>query len=281
MSRAALLQEIKKESSKERQVAIVCLAHRVPGKNYVLPEIVLGGDQPHQQGHPGPVKRLASPYRGVSFHSCTQRWRSRIKHGSKSEHLGYYISDVEAAKAYNDAASKIHGSGAQLNDGVDVVLADENLETTTVSTVRVPYDGVTVYEDSTHKSRAMFETRFPERPATERVNSDTRDAPYEDFSEIVPMPASLNPLMRSPELPSCVSHDPLIKAENPTKDDDEVEYNFSEVDDLFLQLWLAEDEPSADVLPLDFSLDNFEPTCGMKRSADFADMHEAKRLQIC
>jgi hypothetical protein len=126
-------------------VVIVRVEHRPRDGSALLSETLLFGAQPHQQGHPGPVKRLASPYRGVSFHFCTQRWRSRIKCGSKSEHLGYFMSDLEAAKAYNDAARKIHGDNAQLNDGVELCLGESTgVVSTVLDTTKMPYDGLTL-----------------------------------------------------------------------------------------------------------------------------------------
>lgn len=127
-------------------VVIVRVEHRPADGSAVLSETLLFGAQPHQQGHPGPVKRLASPYRGVSFHFCTQRWRSRIKCGSKSEHLGYFTSDLEAAKAYNDAARKIHGGNAQLNEGVERCLGESpDVVSSVLGTTKVPYDGLTFF----------------------------------------------------------------------------------------------------------------------------------------
>ncbi|CAK9100579.1 7-dehydrocholesterol reductase (7-DHC reductase) (Protein DWARF 5) (Sterol Delta(7)-reductase) [Durusdinium trenchii] len=126
------------------EVVIVRVEHMIESRGCKLTEIVLGGDQPHTQGKPGPVKRLSSPYRGVSFHSCTQRWRGRIKHGSKSEHLGYYTSDLEAAKAYNIAARGIHGINAQVNEGVEIVSeGTEFVRSQVLTTDRVAYSGQT------------------------------------------------------------------------------------------------------------------------------------------
>ncbi|GBG30626.1 AP2-like ethylene-responsive transcription factor AIL1 [Hondaea fermentalgiana] len=108
-------------------VVVIRVQHIVKD-GVLLEEIVLGGGSPTStagvtRAQTGPVRRLSSPYRGVSFHSCTQRWRGRIKHGSKSEHLGYFTSDLEAAAAYNVAARKIHGSGAQVNKHVEGIMS--------------------------------------------------------------------------------------------------------------------------------------------------------------
>jgi len=104
------------------KIAVVKLEHHIAGLSEALEEIVICGAQPSSQGKPGPVRRLTSKYRGVSFHSCTQRWRGRIKHGSKSIHLGYFESSLTAGVAYNQAARAIHGEHAQVNEGLELVL---------------------------------------------------------------------------------------------------------------------------------------------------------------
>ncbi len=61
-----------------------------------------------------PKRRLikaSSNYKGVNSCSQTDLWRARIN----SKHIGYYPSEVEAAKAYNIAAKKLYGEFACLN----------------------------------------------------------------------------------------------------------------------------------------------------------------------
>merc|ERR1712232_749026 len=77
---------------------------------------------------------LTSPYRGVSFHACTQRWRARIKYGGKSKHLGYYRSDLEAASAYDVATFELNGEKANFNLGAPletIINAADGSTTTT------------------------------------------------------------------------------------------------------------------------------------------------------
>lgn len=59
-----------------------------------------------------------SRFRGVSYirnNAQGKRWNSRIQVGDKRLFLGTFNTQLEAAKAYNDAASKYHDKFAQLN----------------------------------------------------------------------------------------------------------------------------------------------------------------------
>jgi len=57
-----------------------------------------------------------SKYKGVSWHKRDNKWTSRITVNYKSIYLGYFKSEEEAAKAYNEAAIKYHGAYAKLNE---------------------------------------------------------------------------------------------------------------------------------------------------------------------
>lgn len=58
-------------------------------------------------------KRMTSTYRGV----CANRgkWQVQINAGGKRHYLGYFPSEVAAAKAYDAAAIYFHGNKAKLN----------------------------------------------------------------------------------------------------------------------------------------------------------------------
>jgi hypothetical protein len=59
-----------------------------------------------------PVK-CKSSYRGVCW--VRGRWRVQISVKSRDVHVGYFASEVDAARAYDIAAKQYHGSRAHLN----------------------------------------------------------------------------------------------------------------------------------------------------------------------
>lgn len=63
------------------------------------------------------TRNSASGYKGVYFaeRSKSNPWRAEIFVDGKNVHLGYFDSDVEAAKAYDAEASKLFGEFANLN----------------------------------------------------------------------------------------------------------------------------------------------------------------------
>lgn len=63
-----------------------------------------------------------SQFKGVFFRSSRARlsagsnvWESKIKCGGQSTHLGHFVTEFDAARAYNIAAEKLHGKFASLN----------------------------------------------------------------------------------------------------------------------------------------------------------------------
>ena len=65
----------------------------------------------NQAGHRGSV----SKYKGVYWKKRERRWAACIKSEGVKKHLGYFDSEVDAAKAYDQAARKYHKEFASLN----------------------------------------------------------------------------------------------------------------------------------------------------------------------
>lgn len=60
-------------------------------------------------------KAGVSKFKGVYWKKETSKWCARIGINYKRIHLGYFQSEIEAAKAYNTAAKKYFGEYAYLN----------------------------------------------------------------------------------------------------------------------------------------------------------------------
>lgn len=63
----------------------------------------------------GPFKKGSSKYKGVSFVPHINKYVSRIQKDKKLLILGYYIDEVEAAKAYDRKAKELFGQFARVN----------------------------------------------------------------------------------------------------------------------------------------------------------------------
>ena len=57
-----------------------------------------------------------STFKGVNWQNHAQKWRAEIRVGGKNFHLGYFLNEEDAAKAYNVAATEHFGEFAKLND---------------------------------------------------------------------------------------------------------------------------------------------------------------------
>lgn len=69
----------------------------------------------NQQAHRLKEANCSSRYRGVNWHSRDETWQARIQVIGKRIHLGYFDSELAAARAYNIAAIKYFGKFASPN----------------------------------------------------------------------------------------------------------------------------------------------------------------------
>lgn len=60
-------------------------------------------------------KNASSKFLGVSWSSKYLKWRATIQKNYKSKSLGFFENEIDAAKAYNIEAKKLHGEFANLN----------------------------------------------------------------------------------------------------------------------------------------------------------------------
>lgn len=70
-----------------------------------------------------PWSRGTSKFKGVSWSTSGRKWRAGIKVGTKSRSLGRFTNELEAARAYDRAASEHFGEFAWLNFPLDVRVA--------------------------------------------------------------------------------------------------------------------------------------------------------------
>lgn len=61
-------------------------------------------------------KNSFSQYRGVTKGSPTHPYRVAITHMGVKHHIGVFVDELDAARAYNEAALRIIGDYAVLND---------------------------------------------------------------------------------------------------------------------------------------------------------------------
>lgn len=57
-----------------------------------------------------------SGLKGAHWHKKAKKWCSNLTHNKKNIHLGLYDTKEEAALAYNEAAKRLHGEFARLNE---------------------------------------------------------------------------------------------------------------------------------------------------------------------
>ena len=62
-----------------------------------------------------PRQNTSSKYKGVYWNKEKRKWQVKITAGKKNKYLGCFNSEIDAARAYNEAAKKYFGEFAHLN----------------------------------------------------------------------------------------------------------------------------------------------------------------------
>ena len=62
-----------------------------------------------------PQENCSSAFKGVHWDKYKYKWRSHIRKNGKRYFLGYFVSETEAAKAYDTKAKELFGEFAYLN----------------------------------------------------------------------------------------------------------------------------------------------------------------------
>jgi hypothetical protein len=60
-------------------------------------------------------RQCSSKYKGVWWHKSSLKWGATVVFEKKKIHLGTFKNEIDAAKAYDEAAKKYHGEFACLN----------------------------------------------------------------------------------------------------------------------------------------------------------------------
>lgn len=61
------------------------------------------------------LKKTSSKFKGVHWNKHAKRWRTQIKHEGKQIYLGYFSTEEDAARRYNQAAIEKFGNFAKIN----------------------------------------------------------------------------------------------------------------------------------------------------------------------
>lgn len=68
-----------------------------------------------QQHNRLPVKNSSSKYKGVQWYESGKKWKAKIGYNNQYICLGYFVNEVDAAKAYDEKARELFGEFAYTN----------------------------------------------------------------------------------------------------------------------------------------------------------------------
>jgi len=61
------------------------------------------------------TQKRTSRFKGVCFNKYNSKWHAAIRINGKKKHLGYFLQEQDAAKAYDSAAKQYFGEFAHIN----------------------------------------------------------------------------------------------------------------------------------------------------------------------
>ena len=61
------------------------------------------------------METKTSIYKGVSFNKTANKWTAQIRYNGQRIHLGYFLFESEAVRAYDRKAKELFGVFAKLN----------------------------------------------------------------------------------------------------------------------------------------------------------------------
>ena len=71
----------------------------------------------HSENQHNAAKRrgCSSRYKGIYWHKGHGKWVAQVGLTGSRHHLGYFVNEIDAAHAYDDAARELHGEFACVN----------------------------------------------------------------------------------------------------------------------------------------------------------------------
>ncbi len=98
-----------------------------PGGNSAAGGGGANGDGGGAYGH-GSASKGSSQYRGVSWDESSQRWAVQLWGGGKLHFIGSFMSEVEAARAYDRAVLRLRGQDARSRSRMNFHILEYNLD---------------------------------------------------------------------------------------------------------------------------------------------------------
>lgn len=103
--------------------------------------------QQNNMNRPGD-KNTSSKYKGVSWNKLMKKWTAQITINGKSQTLGSYAKEKDAARIYDSLANKIHNKFARLNFKDELLTEDEFKKLYSRKPKSSMYMGVSYYSPS-------------------------------------------------------------------------------------------------------------------------------------